>query len=41
MVWVLGKLLLGSHTLRGRERDAAKDDLPAPGVGGDFSFVEP
>lgn len=31
---ILGRLLLGCHTLRGREGDAAKDDLPAPGVGG-------
>lgn len=30
---LLGRLLLGCHALRGRERDAAKDDLPTPGVG--------
>ena len=27
-----GRLLLGRHALWGRERDAAKDDLPAPGI---------
>jgi hypothetical protein len=29
-----GRLLLGRHALFGRERDAAKDDLPAPGIWG-------